>query len=76
MRSHPQVLKNPEPDVTFEGFGESALRFVVRAYVATMDVRSQTIHELHTRIFQRLQESQIDIALPQRDIHVRSGTVG
>lgn len=70
VRSHPYVLKDPEPDVTFEGFGESSLRFVVRAYVATMDVRMQTTHELHTRIFQRLQEAQIDLPLPQRDLHV------
>ena len=80
VREHPNVLKDPEPNVTFEGFGDSTLTFVVRAYVATMDVRLQTIHELHTRIFQRLQEAQIEIAFPQRDVNLRlqppCGTAG
>ena len=34
VRSHPLVLADPEPLVTFEAFGDSALTFVLRCYLA------------------------------------------
>ena len=66
------VLETPEPMVTFEEFGESALQFRIRAYVRAVEDRLPVIHALHTTIARRFGEEGIEIAFPQMDIHVRS----
>ena len=73
LQEHPEVLDDPTPLVTFESFGNSTLDFVVRCYLAKLDNRLQTIHELHTAIDQAFRKAHIELAFPQRDIHVRSG---
>jgi len=73
LQEHPKVLDDPTPLVTFESFGDSTLDFVVQCYLAKLDNRLQTIHELHTAIDQAFRKAHIEIAFPQRDIHVRSG---
>ncbi|MCX7427698.1 MAG: mechanosensitive ion channel [Planctomycetia bacterium] len=70
-REHPQVLGDPEPSVCFEAFGDSALSFVLRCYLPNMEKRSATIHELHMEVDRKLREAGIEIAFPQRDVHVR-----
>jgi potassium efflux system protein len=69
---HPNVLRDPAPNVTFESFGDSTLDFVLRCYLASMDVRLSTIHDLHAAIHRTLADHDIEIAFPQRDINVRS----
>ena len=71
VRDHENVLSDPGPNVTFEGFGDSCLNFVVRAYVASMDVRLSTVHELHLRIHEELQQRGIEIPFMQVDMNVR-----
>ena len=68
----PLVLETPEPKVTFEEFGDSALKFSIRAYVGDVEERLPAIHALHTAIAKRFGEEDIEIAFPQMDIHVRS----
>ena len=58
---------------TFEGFGESSLNMVLRTYLATLDNRLDVIHELHTSIDKAFRAEGIEIAFPQRDLHVRTG---
>ncbi len=72
LTAHPEVMEDPAPFVTFEGFGDSALNFVIRCYLPTLDKRLQTIHELHTSIDQAFRQAGIEIAFPQRDLHIRS----
>ncbi len=69
----PLVLETPEPNVTFEEFGDSALKFCIRAYVRDIDERLPAIHALHTAIARRFRREGIEIAFPQMDIHVRHG---
>jgi potassium efflux system protein len=69
---HPNVLEDPVPSVTFEQFGDSTLNFVVRCYLPQLDGRLGTIHELHTEIHARLHAAGIEIAFPQRDLHLRT----
>jgi len=71
VRGHKNVMTDPGPNVTFEGFGDSCLNFVVRAYVASMDVRLSTVHELHLRIHEELQQRGIEIPFMQVDMNVR-----
>lgn len=77
ITAHPDVLKDPAPMVNFDGFGESALNFVIRCYLGTIDKRVQAKHELNTAIHQALAASGISIPFPQREIHlVQPGSAG
>jgi potassium efflux system protein len=66
------VLDDPAPLATFEGLGDSTLDLVLRCYLPNLDNRLSTIHQLHTEIHVRFAEAGLEIAFPQRDIHIRS----
>jgi len=69
---HEHILVDPKPIVTFDGFGDSTLNIVVRCFLSRLDLRLPTIHELHTTINERFKQAGIEIAFPQRDLHIRS----
>lgn len=69
---HPLVLKDPVSRATFEGFGDNTLNFVVRTYLPDLDNRLSVIDALHTNIDRAFREADIEIAFPQRDLHLRS----
>ena len=71
VETHPQVLAEPKPLFTFEGFGDSSLQLVVRCYLASLEYRLDTITELHTRIHERFLAEGIEIAFPQLDVHLK-----
>lgn len=66
---HPNVLDDPGPIASFEGFGDSTLNLVLRAYLPDMDNRLSTFSELHTAIDRKFKAAGIEIAFPQLDIH-------
>ncbi len=70
------VLASPAPSASFVHFGESALEFELRVYVGTIDERLLTRHELHVSLNAALKDADIEIPLPQRDLHVRYKTPG
>jgi len=67
------VLAEPPPSAIFRGFGDSSLNMELRVYIPNRDVWPGVIHDLHTGIDRAFREAGIEIAFPQRDIHVRSG---
>ncbi|MEZ6121569.1 MAG: mechanosensitive ion channel [Planctomycetaceae bacterium] len=69
---NPLVLSDPPPIVGFEGFGESCLDLVLRCYLANLDHRLKVITQLHVAIDRAFKEAGIEIAFPQRDLHIRS----
>lgn len=69
---HINLLRDPEPTVTFESFGDSSLDFSLRAFLPSMEHRRQTIGELHTQIYKVLNEHGIEMAFPQQDIHIKT----
>jgi potassium efflux system protein len=71
-KNHPDVLKDPEPMVTFEAFGDSSLKFVLRCFLPNLESRQHAVHELNMEIERLLRENAIEIAFPQHDIHVRT----
>jgi len=73
---HEHVMIDPKPSVLFEGFGDSTLNLVARCFVATLDNRISTLHELNTAIDQRFRQAGIEIAFPQQDIHIRTLPAG
>lgn len=69
---HPLILDEPKSGVTFEGFGDNTLNFVVRTYLPNLDNRLSVIDALHTNIDRVFRVAKIEIAFPQRDLHLRS----
>jgi potassium efflux system protein len=63
------VLDDPAPILSFEGFGESSLTLILRAFLSSLDYRIATITELHKAINRKFKEAGIVIAFPQRVLH-------
>jgi Small-conductance mechanosensitive channel len=69
---HPEVLKDPAPFAMFQKFEDSTLHMALRCYLPNLDKRLATMHEIQSAIHSRFKEAGIEIAFPQRDIHVRN----
>jgi potassium efflux system protein len=69
-RENPRVLEDPAPFVVFETFGDNALMLSLRCYIDNIDFRLRTITELNLAINQAMNEAGIEIAFPQRDVHL------
>jgi small-conductance mechanosensitive channel len=69
---HGLVLDEPAPQVLFEDFGSDALVFGLYVWVIiNPDVSWKTIaSDLRYMISKTLDEHGIEIAFPQRDIHI------
>jgi small-conductance mechanosensitive channel len=65
-----ECAAGPKPLISFEDFGDNALTLVLRCYLAALDNRLSTITALHTAINDKLNAAGIDIAFPQRDVHL------
>lgn len=72
-RVHPRVLGDPEPRVLFTDFGDSTLDFDLMVWMPEPDDRRTVPSELRFAILKRFRECGIEIAFPQRDLHIRSG---
>ncbi|MFH1418353.1 MAG: mechanosensitive ion channel domain-containing protein [Planctomycetota bacterium] len=72
VHEHPNVLADPAPRILFAGFGDSSLNFEVRVYVGAIDHYLSTIDGINDAIDREFRKAGIEIAFPQRDIHVRS----
>jgi potassium efflux system protein len=71
-RESNRVLLDPPPQALFLGFGDSALSFELRFFVRTVAQMLPARHELHMSIDKAFREAGIEIAFPQRDLHLRS----
>jgi small-conductance mechanosensitive channel len=67
----PQVLNYPKPDVLFLDHADSALIFRLR-YWAHVDNYYSTSTAIRFTLDRRFRELGIEIAFPQRDLHIRS----
>jgi len=66
---HPRVLKEPEPLVMFENFGENALELSARCFLGEYRGWWEIATELRREIYKRFTDAGIVIAFPQRDVH-------
>lgn len=72
-RSHPNVIQDdPAPCVVFDSFGDSALQFELRVYIPSMDCLVDVKHQINCAIDEEFRKEGIEIAFPQRDLHIRS----
>jgi potassium efflux system protein len=71
-REHPLILRDPPPTAYFDKFGDSALNFTLRFFIPNLDHRLNISHDIHDAIISKLAKVGIEIAYPQRDLHIRS----
>ena len=65
------VLKFPRPDVLFIDHADSALIFRLRIWVNVEDYWTMA-SQIRCDIDRRFRELNIEIAFPQRDLHIRT----
>ncbi|HEX5632373.1 MAG TPA: mechanosensitive ion channel domain-containing protein, partial [Gemmatimonadales bacterium] len=68
---HPEVRGNPEPIALFDGFGESSLDFVLRAWTDE-PLWGKVRSDVAVTINEMLGAAGIEIPFPQRDLHVKT----
>jgi small-conductance mechanosensitive channel len=75
-RTHPQVLSAPAPLTLFLGFGESALRFELRAWTDRLERFPEIKSELGLAAYAALREAGIEMPLPQHEVRLRHESTG
>jgi len=71
--THPDVLREPAPDVMFKDFGDSSLDFQLRVWTESkVNVPIVLKSELYFAVFEEFRKLKIDLPFPQRDLHLRS----
>jgi small-conductance mechanosensitive channel len=69
---HPEVLKNPAPDVLHIGFGDSAWNMRLRVWLGDSQRHLEVQSEINCAIVRKFQQNRVGIPFPQRDLHIRS----
>ena len=69
----PDVLEQPPPAVRLMQFGDDGLLFELRAWSASLvDRKGRLASQLNFAIYDRFRAEGIEIAFPQRDLHIRT----
>jgi len=75
-RENPNTLKDPAPSVFLEKFGDNSIEFELVVWSSEMSARpSRYRSDLNFAIEQKFREAGIELPFPQRDLHIRSGTL-
>jgi small-conductance mechanosensitive channel len=75
-REHSATLDDPEPTAFLEKFGDSTIDFELIAWSREMSHSPRRFRsDLNYLIYKRLTAAGIEIPNPQRDLHIRSGTL-
>jgi small-conductance mechanosensitive channel len=69
---HPEVLKNPAPDVLLMGFGDSAWNMRLRIWLERPRRHPEVHSDINCAIVRKFEQNGVEIPFPQRDLHVRS----
>jgi len=70
------VLEQPAPAVRLLEFGDNGVHFELRAWSRSLLNRKRAlISKLNVAIYQRFRSEGIEFPFPQRDLHVRGGTL-
>ena len=70
LAAQPLILRQPEPMVTFEQFGDNSLLIRARYFMDQLDQRLRVSSDLMLDINRRLNNRGIVVAFPQRDVHL------
>jgi small-conductance mechanosensitive channel len=75
-RENPNTLNDPAPSVFLEKFGDNSIDFQLVVWSSEMSARpSRYRSDLNFAIEQKFREAGIEIAFPQRDLHIRDGVL-
>jgi small-conductance mechanosensitive channel len=75
-RENLNTLKEPAPSVFLQKFGDSSIDFELVVWSSEMSARpSRYRSDLNFAIEQKFREAGIELPFPQRDLHIRSGTL-
>ncbi len=75
MENKERILKNPEPVCLLKNFGDNTVDFEFRFWIRDPESGVDNIRsEVLLDIWGLLQENDINIAFPQRDLHLKSIT--
>lgn len=75
-KAEKDVLDDPPPAVRFLEFGDSSLNFELRAWTTeAVNRKGRLTSALNFAIYDKFREHGIEIPFPQRDLHVRGGTL-
>ena len=64
------IERTPEPRIRFREFGDSALIFQVMCWVDEPVLHGRALDSLNEQIYRKLNEANITIPFPQRDVHL------
>ncbi len=70
-RAHPGVLDEPAPDVWFVDTADSALEFVLLAWISDIRQRKKIESELRYAIVRGFRAEGVTIPFPQRDVYLK-----
>ncbi|MEA1988583.1 MAG: mechanosensitive ion channel, partial [Pseudomonadota bacterium] len=65
-----KVLKDPEPTVIFDSFGDNSLGMVLRGFSDDLENLISIKSDLRNAINDKLNEAGIVVSFPQRDVHL------
>jgi small-conductance mechanosensitive channel len=68
--AHPDVIAQPAPQALFLGFGDSALKFELRAWTNRLDRFGLIKSELGIAVFRALRAAGISIPFPQHEVRL------
>ncbi len=72
---HDQVLPKPAPDVYLKDYGDNAIDFDLMIWIRRPELQIKIASDLYFRIEEMFEHYKITIPYPQRDLHLRSGTL-
>lgn len=73
---HPDVLKEPAPDVIFTDYGDNSINFMLRVWTAEHAHTPAVLKsDLYFDLFKRFGAHGIELPFPQRDLHIRSSDI-
>ena len=71
--NHKDILQVPAPDVMFLGYGDSTLNFELRVWTEQqVQTPTRLKSDLYYAVFAACRTAGVEIAFPQRDLHIRS----
>ncbi len=69
----PGFIKEFEPIVRFQSFGDFSLNFLMIVRVQDFDTQFAVWDEIHQRVFKRLKREGIEIPFPVRTVYLKDG---
>ncbi len=74
--AHPDVLREPNPDVIFTDYGDNSLNFTLRVWTAARAHTPLILKsDIYFALFETFAAHSIELPFPQRDLHLRSSDI-